>query len=129
VQVKSYAIELWNEAKTTKITSFAFGILQLGNQSSTAACYIKNVGDGNCWVAWSNESMPVGFALTAQYYNTAWTDWVGLSYGTGPMDTPGLASGAFCAYKIRFTLQNVNATTGGNYTFTISLRSADSISG
>jgi hypothetical protein len=131
VQVKSYEIEFWNEAKTAQITSFDFGVLQQSDEATSPAGYVKNVGDANVWFAWVSDNLPSDFTLKAEYYNSgssSWVDWNSNSFGTGPNDTPGLAPGAFCQFKIRFTLQNVNATSG-NYNFDVTLKSADSMSG
>ena len=131
--VEAYDLELWNEAKTELVASFDFGDLSLvGDTGISDSCYIKNSGNTQIWAAWTSTGLPANFALICEYYNpgsSTWVAWTELSYSTGPMDDVGLDPGAFCTYKIRFTLENVNEYSPGSYPFTTVLNGADSSTG
>jgi hypothetical protein len=116
-----YSIEVWNEGKTSLVTSIDWGEFANLNEAKDTILWIKNVGNKYVKYSWNATSLSSQFSITNQWWDSNNVKWQDLNQDT------------VCTFlmfpndevKIKFTL-NCTMFSAGSYSFTLNIMSNES---
>jgi hypothetical protein len=116
-----YSIEVWNEDKTTLITSIEWGEFASLNEAKDTILWIKNVGNKEIRYSWNVTSFEAPFSITNQWWDEGDENWQDLNQDTVCSHLMPPAD----ELQIRFTL-NCTDFRAGSYSFTLNIMSNES---